>query len=58
MLTHLVVRMNGETFFTAGLHNGTSANLCHAFFARVERISEFTFTWTDAAGFGVRVAAR
>lgn len=58
MLARLVVRMNGETVFAADLRNGTSANPYHVVFVRVERSSEFAFTWTDEAGRSVQATAR
>ena len=58
MLARLVVRMKGETTFAAELRNGTSANPYHMFFVRMERSSEFTFTWTDEAGRCAQTAAR
>ncbi len=58
MLTQLVVRMNGGTVFSAELHNGTSANPYHVFFVRIERSSQFDFTWTDLQGRTARAEAR
>lgn len=58
MLTQMVVRMNGEVVFSAGLHNGTSANPYHVFFLRIERSSQLHFTWTDEQGRTARTEAR
>ena len=38
--------------------NGTSANPYHVFFVRMERTSEFEFTWTDERGRSARATAR
>jgi sulfur-oxidizing protein SoxZ len=58
MLTRLLVRMNGETVLAAEFRNGTSANPYHVFFVRMERTSQFDFTWTDEAGRSARAEAR
>lgn len=58
MLARLVVRMNGETVFAADLGNGTSANPYHVFFVRVQRSSEFEFTWSDERGRSARAVTR
>jgi sulfur-oxidizing protein SoxZ len=58
MLARLEVRMNGETVFAADLRNGTSANPYHVLFVRMERSSEFQFTWTDEAGRTAQATAR
>jgi sulfur-oxidizing protein SoxZ len=58
MLGRLLVRMNGETVFAADLGNGTAANPYHVFFVRVQRTSEFEFTWTDERGRSARATAR
>jgi sulfur-oxidizing protein SoxZ len=58
MLTRLLVRMNGETVLAADLRNGTSANPYHVFFVRMDRTSQFEFTWTDEAGRSARAEAR
>ena len=58
MLTRLMVRMNGETVFSADLRNGTSANPYHVLFLRMERTSVFEFTWTDERGRSARAEAR
>jgi sulfur-oxidizing protein SoxZ len=58
MLTRLLVRMNGETVLAAEFRNGTSANPYHVFFVRVDRTSQFDFTWTDEAGRSARAEAR
>jgi sulfur-oxidizing protein SoxZ len=58
MLTHMAVRLNGETVFSAELHNGTSANPYHVFFLRIERSSQLEFTWTDGQGRTARTEAR
>lgn len=58
MLARLLVRMNGETVFSADLRNGTAANPHHVFFVRMERTGHFDFTWTDERGRSVRTEAR
>lgn len=58
MLARLVVRMNGETVFAADLGNGTAANPYHVFFVRMQRTSEFEFTWSDERGRTARATVR
>jgi sulfur-oxidizing protein SoxZ len=58
MLRHLGVTMNGAPLFEAELKNGTSPNPYHVIFVRVERTSDFVFTWTDEAGRSARATAR
>jgi sulfur-oxidizing protein SoxZ len=58
MLNRLSVAMNGEPLFDAELQNGTSPNPYHVIFVRVDRSSDFAFTWTDEAGRSARTTAR
>lgn len=58
MLAWMTVRMNGGTVFAADLGNGTAANPYHVLFVRIERTSEFEFTWFDERGRTARVTAR
>jgi sulfur-oxidizing protein SoxZ len=58
MLSRLMVRMNGETVLAAEFRNGTSANPYHVFFVRLDRTSQFEFTWTDERGRTARAEAR
>ncbi|MBP0466628.1 thiosulfate oxidation carrier complex protein SoxZ [Roseomonas sp. PWR1] len=58
MLSRLMVRMNGETVLSADFRNGTSANPYHVFFVRIDRTSQFEFSWTDERGRVARAEAR
>jgi sulfur-oxidizing protein SoxZ len=58
MLNRLTVTMNGAPLFEAELKNGTSPNPYHVIFVRMERTSDFAFTWTDEAGRSARATAR
>ena len=58
MLARLLVRMNGETLFSADFQNGTATNPYHVFFVRVEKSSQFEVIWTDERGRQARTEAR
>ena len=58
MLTRLMVRLNGETLFSADFQNGTATNPYHVFFVRMEKPSHFEFIWTDEKGRQARAEAR
>lgn len=50
MLNRLLVRMNGETTFSADLRNGTAANPYHVLFLRIDATSDLEFVWTEESG--------
>lgn len=58
MLNRLLVRMNGETVFSADLRNGTAANPYHVLFVTVEKTSDFEFVWTGEDGRSFTAAAK
>jgi hypothetical protein len=58
MLTRLLVRLNGETLFSADFQNGTATNPYHVFFVRLDKPGHFEFIWTDEKGRQARAEAR
>lgn len=50
ILNKFTAAFEGKTFFEADWHPAISANPYQAFFFKVEKAGEFTFTWKDDDG--------